>query len=51
MIENLQTHRFQRDIERIVVVGPANVAVAIEAISTDLDCPDGDGTSGLGEAA
>ena len=40
MIQNLGEHRFRRDVERIVGVGPANVAVVIEAIGEELDCLD-----------
>ena len=40
MIENLQSHRFQRDIERIAAVGTDYVALVIETIGTELDCLD-----------
>ena len=37
MIENLQSHRFQRDIEKIIAVGPAYVALVLETIGLELD--------------
>ena len=40
MMENLQSHRFRRDVERIAGVGVDYLTIAIEAIGLDLDCLD-----------